>query len=373
MIGQATAWIMGMMQTHGPLTVFLGVIVESIIVPIPSPLIIMGAGAILIEPGLHFTDAFFPILWRIVLPGALASTIGAYFTFFITYWGGKRSIDRFGRFLGFSWDDIVKMEKHLIRRVGLMIFLLRALPVVPLSLISAAAGVLRLPLGQFTFWTLAGSVPRCLILGYLGYLTRESYEGLAGRLNSFESLISAGIVLVAFILIIWLRIRMKKQDANLLKIFLITLLVSGGAGAGPTDVRNESSLTFQRKATAFICSGLASQEEGLARIELSKAELKKGTACAPGDFDGNGYLDFALFNVPKAKNQGIVFFYEKEKIMNTTDIFIGGTEIGSSFDEKAAKTDRIQADQYLEYSYDAESNSWFEEILSFDNMGKGEK
>ncbi len=207
-----TSWIMGMMQAHGPLTVFIGVIIESVIVPIPSPLIIMGAGALLIEPGLSFGQAFFPILLRIVLPGATASTIGAYFTFFVAYWGGKPSIDKFGKFLGFGWNDVVKMETHLIRRAGLMLFLLRALPIVPLSLISAAAGVLRIPIGQFTFWTLAGSIPRCLILGYLGYLSRESYEGLAGRLNSMESVISAGIVGLAAVVIIWLRYRMKKQD-----------------------------------------------------------------------------------------------------------------------------------------------------------------
>jgi uncharacterized membrane protein YdjX (TVP38/TMEM64 family) len=89
-----------------------------------------------------------------------------------------------------------------------MIFLLRALPIVPLSLISAAAGVLRVPMMKFTIWTLVGSIPRCLILGYLGYLTRESYEGLAGRLDSLETLVSGAILVGAFGIIFWLRGRM---------------------------------------------------------------------------------------------------------------------------------------------------------------------
>lgn len=211
MISQMTAWIMGLMQTHGPITVFIGVIIESVIVPIPSPLIIMGAGAILIQPGLTFVNAFAPILFSIVLPGALASTIGAYFTYGIAYFGGKPMIDKFSRFLGFGWDDVLAIEKHLLGRVSIMIFLLRALPVVPLSLISGAAGVLRLPPWQFTVWTFLGSIPRCLILGYLGYLTRDTYEGLAGNLNKVESLISATIVAAAFALILWLRSRMRKK------------------------------------------------------------------------------------------------------------------------------------------------------------------
>lgn len=202
---------MSLLQTHGGAAVFVGVIIESIIVPIPSPLIIMGAGALLITPGLSAAGALGPILGKIVLPGAVASTLGAYFAYGIAYWGGKPVVDRFERFLGFGWSDISDMERRLAKRAGLMIFLLRALPIVPLSVISAAVGALRLPVGPFTLWTFLGSVPRCLILGYLGYFTRESFEGLAGRLNHLESLVSAAIVAAAFALIFWLRARMKRS------------------------------------------------------------------------------------------------------------------------------------------------------------------
>lgn len=210
MIHDITQWILSLMQTHGGLTVFIGVIIESVIVPIPSPLIIMGAGALLVPPGLGWVDAFIPIFFKIVLPGASASTIGALFTYGIAYWGGKPLIDRTSRFLGFTWDDVLFMEKKMKRGIGPMIFLLRALPIVPLSLISAAVGALRVPPVTFLAWTFAGSVPRCLILGYLGHLTRDAYEGLAGRLNHFESLISVGIVGVTFALILWLRHHMRQ-------------------------------------------------------------------------------------------------------------------------------------------------------------------
>jgi membrane protein DedA with SNARE-associated domain len=210
MIGQLTAWIMNLMIAHGPATVFIGVIIESIIVPIPSPLIIMGAGALLIDPALTPSAAAVAILVKIVLPGAIASTVGAYFAYLIAYWGGKPLIDRLKGLLGFGWDDVLSMEHRIAGRVNLMIFLLRALPVVPLSLISAAAGVLRLPPAQFGAWTLAGSIPRCLILGWLGFLMRDTYRGLAERLNSVETLVSGGIVVAAVALILWLRARMRR-------------------------------------------------------------------------------------------------------------------------------------------------------------------
>jgi len=209
MIADITRWIMDLMLAHGAWTVFLGVIIESIIVPIPSPLIIMGAGALLVPAGLSWKEAFLPIITQIVIPGALASTIGAYLTYGIAYWGGKPMVDRFHKFLGFGWEDVLTLEQRLLRHSLWMIFLLRALPVVPLSLVSAAAGGLRLPVGRFTWATLAGSIPRCFFLGYLGHLTRDSYEGLAGRMNRIESLVSAAIVLAAIALVFWLRRRLK--------------------------------------------------------------------------------------------------------------------------------------------------------------------
>lgn len=211
MIGAATQWIMALLQTHGAAAVFTGVLIESVIVPIPSPLIIMGAGAILIAPGLSWTQAFSPMLMKIILPGAAASTLGAFFAYGLAYWGGKPMIDRCQGSLGFGWNDILGMETRMAGKVGPALFLLRALPVVPLSLISAAAGVLRLPLAHFSFWTFAGSLPRCLVLGYLGYLTRDTYEGFAGRLNTAESAVSLAIVVGVCAVVLWLRSRLKAE------------------------------------------------------------------------------------------------------------------------------------------------------------------
>ena len=50
-------WIMESIRAYGPWSVFAGVIIESVIVPIPSPLIIMGAGFILISSELSFLEA----------------------------------------------------------------------------------------------------------------------------------------------------------------------------------------------------------------------------------------------------------------------------------------------------------------------------
>jgi hypothetical protein len=88
-VAELLNWIMDSIRSYGAWSVFLGVIIESVIVPIPSPLIIMGAGFVLISPQFSFFEALVPILLQIVLPGSVASTLGAYIGYGIGYFGGK--------------------------------------------------------------------------------------------------------------------------------------------------------------------------------------------------------------------------------------------------------------------------------------------
>jgi membrane protein DedA with SNARE-associated domain len=182
---------MELMRTHGQLSVFIGVMIEQIIVPIPSPMIIMGAGAILILPGLSIPDAFLQILWVIVLPGSIASTLGSYIGYMISYYGGKALVVRLQRFLDVDWNQIEKLEKRFQgKKEALSIFLSRAIPVFPISLISIFAGLLRVPIRPFTTYTFLGSIFRCFFLGFFGWWIGATYEKAATRLDSVETVIS---------------------------------------------------------------------------------------------------------------------------------------------------------------------------------------
>jgi len=211
-MGEILNWIMESIRTYGAWSVFAGVIIESVIVPIPSPLVIMGAGFILISPELSFTGALTPILLLIVLPGATGSTLGAFIGYGIGFWGGKPLVERWQGFLGLEWREVDAFQQRLRgSHVKATLFFLRALPIVPLSLISAAAGFVRLPPVTFTLWTLYGSIPRCLLLAYLGWGLGDAYHRLAHGIDRVETLLSLSIVLLLIGLIVWLRRRVRKS------------------------------------------------------------------------------------------------------------------------------------------------------------------
>jgi membrane protein DedA with SNARE-associated domain len=165
--------------------------IEQVIVPIPSPMIIMGAGAILISPELSILNAFLQILWLIVLPGTIASTLGSYIGYTISYYGGKALVIRFQRFLDVDWNQIERLEKRFQgKKEAWSLFLARAIPVFPISLVSIFSGLFRIPIRPFTLYTFLGSIFRCLFLGFVGWWAGATYEKVAGHLDSLETIIS---------------------------------------------------------------------------------------------------------------------------------------------------------------------------------------
>jgi membrane protein DedA with SNARE-associated domain len=212
LIAEITQWVMELMRAHGQLSVFVGVMIEQIIVPIPSPLIIMGAGAILIVPQLSIPQAIAQILWVIVLPGALASTLGSYIGYVVSYYGGKALVVRFQRFLGVDWEEIEMLERRFRgKREALTIFLTRAIPVFPISLVSIFAGLLRIPIRPFTLYTFLGSILRCFFLGFVGWWIGATYEKVATQLDSAETLISILLLVGMVATLGYLYYRLRKK------------------------------------------------------------------------------------------------------------------------------------------------------------------
>jgi membrane protein DedA with SNARE-associated domain len=212
LISEITQWVMELMRAHGQLSVFVGVMIEQIIVPIPSPLIIMGAGAILIPAELSIPNAFLQILWIIVLPGSIASTLGSYIGYLISLYGGKALVVRLQRFLDVDWQEIENLEKRFKgKKEALSIFFSRAIPVFPISLVSIFAGLLRIPIRPFTFYTFLGSIFRCFFLGFFGWWIGTTYEKVATRLDSVETIVSIVMLIGMGLVFIYLYYKFRKS------------------------------------------------------------------------------------------------------------------------------------------------------------------
>ena len=202
-------WTFALIQTYGPYSVFLAVLMEEILLPIPAPLVIMGAAFILVPANLAFWDAMREIFFLIVIPASIASTIGSFFTYGIGYYGGRPFIIRFRRFLGISWIEIEKMEEKFEKKkkIWTTIAVLRAIPFFPVAFVSLTCGVLRLSWKKYAAATFVGSVVRTFILGIIGWEVGSEYVVLARKLNAIENILA--VVVLALIIYVLYRYRHK--------------------------------------------------------------------------------------------------------------------------------------------------------------------
>ncbi|MBI2971882.1 MAG: VTT domain-containing protein [Candidatus Aenigmarchaeota archaeon] len=190
------AAILAFIKAHGALAVFIGVLLEEIIIPIPSFAILMSAGFFIVPAGAPLAEALQIILLVIVIPASIGATIGAFFPYAIGYYGGRRIITKIERFVDFSWRDVEKagdrLEKERNMWIGLVVA--RAIIIVPMSVVSVAAGTLRLSWRHFAITTFIGSVPRAFLLAFLGWKFGATYTTFLEGFGLVEQLMVLAIL-----------------------------------------------------------------------------------------------------------------------------------------------------------------------------------
>jgi len=209
---ESIIWILiSWVAALGPLGVFLGVMIETFIAPIPSPLVPMAAGFILTF-GLLPLEAILVILVSVMLVGAIAATIGSFFGYGIAYFGGYPIIERYGKYLGTSIEEIEYMRQNMEKssRDEIYLFTARAVPIIPLSVVSLLYGALRADAKRFALFTFLGSLPRYLILGLLGWIIGVGWQNLAEMIDLFETLILV-LLLVFLVVFILYRIIIRRR------------------------------------------------------------------------------------------------------------------------------------------------------------------
>lgn len=195
------------LQTHilpwGPLGVFLASVIEEVIAPIPSALIMTMSGFIFVSGPVSFSTIS-SLIFKVAIPAAFGVTIGSFFVYFIARYGGKFVIEKWGRYVGLYWSDIEKMQSKLsgTRRDEVIIMGARILPVVPSVAISAFCGIMEMNVVKYFTISLIGTFIRGIMLGILGWQVGSIYTKYAHLLDQFGDYVLYTIVLAVFIFIV---------------------------------------------------------------------------------------------------------------------------------------------------------------------------
>ena len=193
--------------------VFIGAMVEEVIAPIPSPLVMMLAGSIAAAQASSLLFLLF-----LALVGALSKTIGSLIIYVLADKAEDVLINKFGKFLGFSHSDTEGLGKFLGqgKRDKYAIFLLRAVPVIPTAPVSIIAGLLKMDLKTYLASTFLGLIVRNSIYIYLGFTSLGALESLSEDFDSLERIGYLLLSVFAGFALLWMY--RKRQRGNILSI-----------------------------------------------------------------------------------------------------------------------------------------------------------
>lgn len=190
-----------------PWFTFFGAMIEEIIAPIPSPLVMTLAGSFAAteKQGILY-------LLLLALFGTVGKTIGCYVIYLIAKTFEGIVTSRFGKFIGITPEQVEKVSARLGKgwKDNVAIFLLRATPIIPTAPVSIIAGLLRLDLKTYLISSAAGVFVRNVFYLYLGYTSLGALEKINDNLDSVES-IGYGVILLLIGGIV-LFIYKKKQE-----------------------------------------------------------------------------------------------------------------------------------------------------------------
>ena len=191
----------------GYLGVMTAMAIESAMVPLPSELILPYAGFLVSDP-----NAIEPLtrggwnFWIVVTVATVGNTIGSLVAYAIGAWGGRPFLERWGKYLLIRPHEI-ELADHFFQKYGpATAFFSRLLPVVR-TFISFPAGVARMPLGKFIFYSTAGAVPWSILLVFAGQQLGANWVDIRHALQPFDLAIAASVI-VGVLLFIWWRLGM---------------------------------------------------------------------------------------------------------------------------------------------------------------------
>lgn len=181
--------------------------IESSFIPFPSEIVVPPAAYIASQPGSHLN------IYLVVLFATIGALIGALINYFGAIYLGRPIVYKFansrlGHVLLLSEDKVMKAELYFNRRGRISTFIGRLIPGIR-QLISIPAGLARMNIASFLFYTFIGAGIWNIILALLGYIAHGQQE-LINRYTHELSFIFLGLV-VLFILYVVIKQVVKRK------------------------------------------------------------------------------------------------------------------------------------------------------------------
>ena len=200
LINQLINSILLIIKDLGYFGIFIGMAIESSFIPLPSEIILIPAGALIMKGEMNFFWVF--------IAGIFGSLLGAWINYFLAFFLGRKGVDfivdKYGKFFFIGKKQIKNTENYFNEHGEITIVIGRLLPVVR-HLISLPAGFAKMKFSKFSLFTLLGAGIWTLILILVGMFFGSTAHPI------LKLIIAAFFFLSLLVMIVYYAIKIKSK------------------------------------------------------------------------------------------------------------------------------------------------------------------
>jgi membrane protein DedA with SNARE-associated domain len=186
----------------GYLGIFILMFIESSFIPFPSEIVLVPAGYLASKGDMDISLILFTSL--------LGSICGALINYFGALYVGRKFLLKYGKYILISEETLNKMETFFKNHGAISTFTGRLIPGIR-QLISIPAGLSKMNLKVFIFYTSLGALIWSIILVALGYIIGENQELIQQYLSQ---IVTITLIVVAIITAIYIVNHKRKNTQS---------------------------------------------------------------------------------------------------------------------------------------------------------------
>jgi membrane protein DedA with SNARE-associated domain len=194
------------LQHAGYLALIVFAFVEACSIPISSEITFGFAGVLASQGHLN--------LVLVIIIGTLAELAGSSVSYVVGRIGGRRTVERLGRYVLVTHRDLDRVERFFAGRGSWTVAVGRALPLVR-AFMGIGAGFVEVPAVPFALYNLLGTAVWATALSAIGYAAGSAFSSITHDL-SLASYVLVAVVVLGFVGVVLLRLReFRKERARL--------------------------------------------------------------------------------------------------------------------------------------------------------------
>lgn len=203
MLANIINWIVETVGALGYFGIIFMMFLESSFFPFPSEVVMIPAGYLASENKMN--------IFLAIISGVFGSLLGALLNYYLAKKLGRRVILAYGKYFFFTRQTLRKVDKFFAKHGHISTFTGRLIPVIR-QYISLPAGLAKMSLPLFMFYTSFGAGIWVTMLAYLGFFVGQNEELIREYLHTIIA-----VTLVSITVIIMLYIAISKKSKKYAK------------------------------------------------------------------------------------------------------------------------------------------------------------